>query len=315
MDNWGANNGLGWANNDHFADQFTNDYAMSGNTGMAPSQYDNPFLNDMSRSGYDYHYSGNNQMDQFASMSYGQQQPRDMYQSPTCGGGGGAGHGGHFQQAAQGGHGVHGTAATQQAQGHDTDQKRVYYDDEDDEDDEDTSKLGWRKRYDWPSVAINILAIGGWMWMWSYFEFNKNNETPGNILFYGMIFAFLCSAFFSGNKTDKYDKELKQLGQLEKRLLLLAQVSLGMSVFITALRSYFSSIDPSKRSVIFTSFSISFILAFTGLLFMSFPKKNKYVRYFRKTKGALLNMSVGLMIFGMLITSQSLLRHRPTLSL
>ena len=334
---------------------FNSDFAnIDLNGGMMQTQdpvQNNPMMNDIQRNGYDYHFNGEGGhdfglrggnsamggamsggggggMEPFASHA----QPHEWFNKQMYGGGGGGGGGcatgncggdggaGVPYNNYQGGQGGYGHDMPMQPQhGHqhsgiDKNAIRKAWAHYLAKQEEEGGK-GWKGKYDWPSVGINIAGLLVWIWLWSIFGFNKTDGIYSNFIFYAVIGAFIVSSFMSGRKTDKYSSEMDSLNKTEKHLLLIAQIALGMSVFVTAMRSYFNNIDPAQRSLIFTTFSLSFIISFMGLLFVSLPKKNNYVRYYRKLKSVMLNMAIGFMIFGMLNASKSLIRRRPTLSL
>jgi len=158
----------------------------------------------------------------------------------------------------------------------------------------------WKKRM--PSILIALLTILGWIWIWSHFGFSKIlKSTPGNIVYWGIIVLTFASAFMSDHRSCRYDDERDQLKTVESNLKLLVKVISGGVVLLLSFKLLDKKPSYHKQAAI-SALALSFFLSLFGLISISSKKRGEHVRTFRKIKAAILNLTIGLLAVGVLLT-------------
>ncbi len=173
-----------------------------------------------------------------------------------------------------------------------------------DYDDESVAPTGgvpyWQRRM--PTIIIHGVTILFWMWTWSQFGFSKLlTGTAGSVVFWGFIGVMIWGVVHSDHRAALYSEEREVQKGTESVLKLVVKI---VAVIATILLSFEVLRKRSKmeQHAIYTALGIAFFSGMIGLLSYSARKRGETVRRYRKIKGALLNLAIGMIAVAALLS-------------
>lgn len=173
-----------------------------------------------------------------------------------------------------------------------------------DYDDETVAPAGgvpfWQRRL--PTLIIHGATILFWIWLWSSIGLSKMlTGTVGGAVYWGFIGVMVWGAFHSDHRAALYSEEREVQKQTESVLKLVVKM---VAVIATILLSFdvLKKRAKPEQHAIFATLGIAFFSGLVGLMSFSARKRGETVRRYRKIKGALLNLSIGMIAVAALLS-------------
>ena len=157
------------------------------------------------------------------------------------------------------------------------------------------------RKIDYYSVIFISTAALIWILLWytGGFSYDKDTKVGGGIylIYYGMFLILFLNAYFSDDKTSSYEKEKQIEEEVASDIQVIAASTLGVSLFVEM------SLKHNSEEHIHEGFKFlryAFVISFGALIFVSVPKKNTWIRFYRRIKQTLLNFSIGYLLMSVI---------------
>lgn len=173
-----------------------------------------------------------------------------------------------------------------------------------DYDDESVAPNGgvpyWHRRM--PTIVIHGATVLFWIWLWSTFGFSKLlTGSAGNVVYWGFIGVMAWGAFHADHRAALYSEEREVQKGTESVLKLIVKM---VAVIATILLSFDVMKKRAKleQHAIYAALGVAFFSGMIGLMSFSARKRGETVRRYRKVKGALLNLAIGMIAVAALLS-------------